>query len=235
MSDIFCLVKNRPCYRDDCEPGKFCAMYDKPVTDTPADPIAAEARVFLEILTAGKPEAWTLSWNARKQLMDFMEKVAGMKSAGRAEAMVALDGVMRVLAEETKGRWNSITTPDEVVTAAALLCGIPEPEVDEWADFAMLRRRLAFAEQKLARCAEASAWRPITEASKDGTHILACDAHRPYDAAWTFDQRPPTVIHWFDGGEFEGWYTSVNELEPRSTFPATHFMPLPSAPEGGER
>ena len=135
------------------------------MTDTPADPIAAEARVFLEILTAGKPEAWTLSWNARKQLMDFMEKVAGMKSAGRAEA---------------------------------------------------------------------SAWRPITEASKDGTHILACDAHRPYDAAWTFDQRPPTVIHWFDGGEFEGWYTSVNELEPRSTFPATHFMLLPPPPEGGE-
>ena len=56
------------------------------MTPTPADPIAAEARVFLEILTAGKPEAWTLSWNARKQLMDFMEKVAGMKSAGRAEA-----------------------------------------------------------------------------------------------------------------------------------------------------
>ena len=87
---------------------------------------------------------------------------------------------------------------------------------------------------KAAGRAEASAWRPITEASKDGTHILACDAHRPYDAAWTFDQRPPTVIHWFDGGEFEGWYTSVNELEPRSTFPATHFMPLPSAPEGGD-
>ena len=29
MSDTFCHVKNRPCYRDDCEPGKFCAMYDK--------------------------------------------------------------------------------------------------------------------------------------------------------------------------------------------------------------
>ena len=56
------------------------------MTDAEADPIAAEARVFLEILTAGKPEAWTLSWNARKQLMDFMEKVAGMKAAGRAEA-----------------------------------------------------------------------------------------------------------------------------------------------------
>ena len=44
MSDTFCHVKNRPCYRDDCEPGKFCAMYDKPVTNIAADPTAAEAR-----------------------------------------------------------------------------------------------------------------------------------------------------------------------------------------------
>ena len=52
MSDTFCHVKNRPCYRDDCEPGKFCAMYDKPVTNIAADPIAAEARAVQDAIDA---------------------------------------------------------------------------------------------------------------------------------------------------------------------------------------
>ena len=93
MSDTFCHVKNRPCYRDDCEPGKFCAMYDKPVTDTPADPIAAEAReiaarVLIEHFDAELNRSPADPIGARTRLTDRMAAAFGhrMKAAGRAEA-----------------------------------------------------------------------------------------------------------------------------------------------------
>lgn len=82
----------------------------------------------------------------------------------------------------------------------------------------------------------AGGWRPIESAPRDGTHFLACDARQPYGPAWTFDQRPPTVVHWW-GGPLEqmsapdaGFYTSVNEQEPERPFPATHWRSLPAAP-----
>ena|ERR1700688_322764 len=65
-----------------------------------------------------------------------------------------------------------------------------------------------------------------TSAPKDGTHIFACDASIPYGQYWTFGQRPPTVVHWFE----DGFYTSVNELEPQRPFPATHWQSLPVPP-----
>ena len=71
-----------------------------------------------------------------------------------------------------------------------------------------------------------SLWRPIISAPKDGTHIFACDASIPYGQYWTFGQRPPTVVHWFE----DGFYTSVNELEPQRPFPATHWQSLPVPP-----
>jgi hypothetical protein len=69
-------------------------------------------------------------------------------------------------------------------------------------------------------------WRPIISAPKDGTHIFACDASTPYGQHWTFEQRPPTVVHWFE----DGFYTSVNEHEPVHPFAATHWQPLPIPP-----
>ena len=33
MDQTFCHIKNRPCYRDDCIPGTFCAMYEKPADE----------------------------------------------------------------------------------------------------------------------------------------------------------------------------------------------------------
>jgi len=73
-------------------------------------------------------------------------------------------------------------------------------------------------------------WRDIATAPKDGTHILACDARTPYGPQWTFNQRPPTVVHWWANPGEEGFYTSVNEMEPQATFPATHWKPLGSEP-----
>jgi hypothetical protein len=69
-------------------------------------------------------------------------------------------------------------------------------------------------------------WREIASAPKDGTHFLACDARTPYDKHWTFNQRPPTVVHWFQ----DGFYTSVNETEPMHPFSATHWQSLDSPP-----
>jgi len=74
-------------------------------------------------------------------------------------------------------------------------------------------------------------WRPIESAPKDGTHILACANYpsNPYSATWTFNQRPPTVVHWFPEPGEEGFYLShgTGDLPP---FEATHWMPLPNPP-----
>ena len=81
MSDTFCHVKNRPCYRDDCEPGKFCAMYDKPVTNIAADPIAAEARGIADCLVNELDERTLI--RTAQAIAAFGHR---MKSAGRDEA-----------------------------------------------------------------------------------------------------------------------------------------------------
>ena len=89
------------------------------------------------------------------------------------------------------------------------------------------------ARQRIAELEEGLHWRPIITAPRDGTHILACDASMPYSATWTFNQRPPTVVHYWDGmgAPDAGFYTSVNELAPENTFPATHWRPLGPMPE----
>lgn len=67
--------------------------------------------------------------------------------------------------------------------------------------------------------AEAVAWRPIDDAAKDGNHYLVCDETSP--------ATPPTVAHWWGAEGEEGFYTSVNEMEPRRPYPATHYSPVP--------
>lgn len=73
-------------------------------------------------------------------------------------------------------------------------------------------------------------WQPIETAPKDGTHILVCSARKPYGAYWTFDQAPPTVVHYFNDPDEPGFYTSVNELAPEHPFNPTHWQALPVPP-----
>lgn len=78
-------------------------------------------------------------------------------------------------------------------------------------------------------------WRPIAEAPRDGTHLLVCFADPPYGPHWAFDQRPPTVAHWFGPADLPGlraggWYLSVTQQDSERIYP-THFMPLPPPPE----
>ena len=77
-------------------------------------------------------------------------------------------------------------------------------------------------------------WRPIETAPKDGTHILACFATRPFGPTWGFAQRPPTVVHWFGppdlpGLRSGGWYLSVQTADSERVHP-THWQPLPAPP-----
>ena len=37
-----------------------------------------------------------------------------------------------------------------------------------------------------------------SEAPKDGRHLLVCSG--PYYDYWTFNQKPPVVVHYFDDG-----------------------------------
>lgn len=78
--------------------------------------------------------------------------------------------------------------------------------------------------------AEGGGWLDISTAPKDGSHFLACDARIPYGPQWGFDQRPPTVVHWWGNPGEEGFYTSVNEFEPQEPFAATHWQPLSAPP-----
>lgn len=68
-------------------------------------------------------------------------------------------------------------------------------------------------------------WRSIYTAPKDGTHILACNAWASFGTA---ADSPPvqSVVHWWANPGEEGFYTSVNELEPQRPFVASHWKPL---------
>lgn len=89
------------------------------------------------------------------------------------------------------------------------------------------------------RRAPVAGWQPIETAPKDGTHVLVAFDNPPYSEHWTFQQRPPTVAHWFGpaplpGLRAGGWYLSVSHNDGGRIDP-THWMPLPAAPvDGGE-
>lgn len=72
--------------------------------------------------------------------------------------------------------------------------------------------------------------RPISEAPKDGTHILAF-----FDDGIT----PQTTLHWFGPADLPGlrgggWYVSVQEIDSGRRYHPTHFIPLSSLPEPKE-
>lgn len=72
-----------------------------------------------------------------------------------------------------------------------------------------------------------AAWEDIESAPKDGTHFLAATIGTSFGY---FNGEPApevqTVVHWWGNPGEEGFYTSVNELEPQRPFPATHWKPL---------
>lgn len=76
-------------------------------------------------------------------------------------------------------------------------------------------------------------WLPIASAPKDGTHVLVCFAEPPFHTLWTFQQRPATVAHFWEGegAPDRGWYLSVcwyEQDDPMTT--PTHWQPLPEPP-----
>ena len=50
-----------------------------------------------------------------------------------------------------------------------------------------------------------------TPAPRDGSHILVCCG--PFSKNWTFAQRPPCVVHWWDNPGEEGFYLSHGLVE----------------------
>jgi len=66
-------------------------------------------------------------------------------------------------------------------------------------------------------------WRPISEAPRNGTNILAWDGR---DAAHHFGNHPPTVVHWFE----DGFYPSVSLFGDQPAYPATVWTALHERP-----
>jgi hypothetical protein len=84
------------------------------------------------------------------------------------------------------------------------------------------RAEKAEAERDEAR-AKCRKWRPISEAPRDGTHILAWNGNR---TAHHFDSHPPTVVHWF----VDGFYPSVSEIGNQPAYQATVWTELDERP-----
>lgn len=54
-------------------------------------------------------------------------------------------------------------------------------------------------------------WLPIESAPRDGTHFLACTGG--YGEHWTFNQRPPVVVHYWSNPGEEGFYLSTGLVD----------------------
>jgi len=76
-------------------------------------------------------------------------------------------------------------------------------------------------EAQVAQFKSATEWRPIGDAPRDGTHILAASCVAPY--------QPPTAVHWHE----DGFYLSVNrngDDAGHGCSQLTHWRPLDMFP-----
>ena len=69
------------------------------------------------------------------------------------------------------------------------------------------------------------AWRPISEAPRDGTHILL----------WQGGCDPACVVgYWDEDDELPSWRDYQHCILDFMDEPITHWLPIPQAPEGGD-
>ena len=203
-------IVDAPCY--ECAK-EFAAQFPR-VVPSPADPIAAEAREMVEQYSLAGMRPWLSVPERRLLEREITAFGHRMKSAGRAEEK---ELTMKIGNREVKVREDS--TPFCAFCGKARAEGkriINGPTVGICNDCIELLASMIGIErspQGPARPAEASAWRPISEV-------------QPRDVVLVWDNgtlsRDPGVKVWRAGSQ-------------KITTPGiTHFMPLPTPPEGGE-
>lgn len=93
-----------------------------------------------------------------------------------------------------------------------------------------VRHYRAILAQPADNAPQDSGWLPIGSAPTDGTHILVCDARVPFTEFWTFNQRPPVVVHWWPSLSEQGFYWSTGSSVDDLPGEYTHWRPLPPSP-----
>jgi len=140
---------------------------------------------------------------------------------------MTLHATLKSLAEvATPGPWRADGT-DLIDVDDSLIASVWEADCDdEQSDNARLIVALRNALPTILAALEAYEWRPIEEAPKDGTPIIAWCVH-PYASSMTQpdDYVGPVVARWIDhnGGGWT-WHGHLGNF--------THFRPLPSPPVG---
>lgn len=199
-----------------------------------------------QILALAVQSGFKLDWaisNCTGQFESFYHaaiesyKAELLKEAGEPVGLVTfVDGECYAELSDTAKlvEFDELFTSDQLATAILKATGPLEKEIERLKTVPMKYRRMAFNAQlqdennelrtQLAAAQEeianGTAWQPIETAPKDGTWIVVTSTHNKYYRA---------CVQFYDGNWCDTREVTHDDLMENA---ATHWMPMPKAPNG---